>query len=201
MQTKAAVARVPGGDFTIETLDIHGPGPGEVLVRIAGVGLCHTDLIFRDQFAPYPLPAVLGHEGAGTIEELGEGVSGLAVGSAVITAKAGIKTISITVSVVTKVYSTGTVVNCARRVNVRASASGAGALVGYAYLGDTYKVLDRSSNWFKIQYNATTTAYIWSRYLNATETTAGYVSSGAVGTATPAPGTTPAQSNPSLRLG
>lgn len=119
-------------------------------------------------------------------------VSGLAVGSAVITAKAGIKTISITVSVVTKVYSTGTVVNCARRVNVRASASGAGALVGYAYLGDTYKVLDRSSNWFKIQYNATTTAYIWSRYLNATETTAGYVSSGAVGTATPAPGTTPA---------
>ena len=84
MQTKAAVARAPGGDFSIETLDIHGPGPGEVLVKIAGVGLCHTDLIFRDQFAPYPLPAVLGHEGAGTIEALGEGVSGLAIGEPVV---------------------------------------------------------------------------------------------------------------------
>ncbi|WP_374527608.1 NAD(P)-dependent alcohol dehydrogenase [Novosphingobium sp.] len=84
MQTKAAVARQPGGDFTIETLTVNGPKAGEVLVKIAGVGLCHTDLIFRDQFAPYPLPAVLGHEGAGTVEALGEGVTGLAVGDQVV---------------------------------------------------------------------------------------------------------------------
>ena len=84
MQTIAAVARTPRGDFSIETLDIEAPRVGEVLVRIAGVGLCHTDLIFRDQFAPYPLPAVLGHEGAGTIEKLGEGVDGLAVGDRVV---------------------------------------------------------------------------------------------------------------------
>lgn len=84
MQTTAAVARAPGGAFTIETLDVHGPAAGEVLVRIAGVGLCHTDLIFRDQFAPYPLPAVLGHEGAGVVEALGAGVTGLAVGDAVV---------------------------------------------------------------------------------------------------------------------
>ena len=67
MQTIAAVARQPHGDFTLETVEIETPREGEVRVRIAGVGLCHTDLIFRDQFVPYPLPAVLGHEGAGVI--------------------------------------------------------------------------------------------------------------------------------------
>ncbi len=84
MQTIAAVAREPRGAFIIQALDIEAPRAGEVLVRIAGVGLCHTDLIFRDQFAPYPLPAVLGHEGAGTIEAVGEGIEGLAVGDRVV---------------------------------------------------------------------------------------------------------------------
>ena len=84
MQTVAAVAREPKGDFSIESVEVEMPRAGEVLVRIAGVGLCHTDLIFRDQFAPYPLPAVLGHEGSGTIEALGEGVEGLAVGDRVV---------------------------------------------------------------------------------------------------------------------
>ena len=82
MQTIAAVARQPHGDFTLEPVEIETPREGEVRVRIAGVGLCHTDLIFRDQFVPYPLPAVLGHEGAGVIEALGPGVEGLAVGDA-----------------------------------------------------------------------------------------------------------------------
>lgn len=67
MQTTAAVARAPKGDFTIEMVDIEPPRGGEVLVRIVGVGLCHTDLVFRDQSVPYPLPAVLGHEGAGVV--------------------------------------------------------------------------------------------------------------------------------------
>ncbi|MEH3046341.1 NAD(P)-dependent alcohol dehydrogenase [Sphingomonas adhaesiva] len=84
MQTTAAVARQPEGDFSIETVEVDAPRAGEVRVRIAGVGLCHTDLIFRDQFAPYPLPAVLGHEGAGTIEAVGEGVERLAVGDRVV---------------------------------------------------------------------------------------------------------------------
>jgi aryl-alcohol dehydrogenase len=84
MQTTAAVARVPHGDFAIEPVTLDAPRAGEVLVRIAGVGLCHTDLIFRDQFAPYPLPAVLGHEGAGTIAAIGPEVTGLAVGDAVV---------------------------------------------------------------------------------------------------------------------
>ena len=84
MQTTAAVAREAKGDFTIETVDVGEPRDGEVLVRIAGVGLCHTDIVFRDQFVPYPLPAVLGHEGAGVIEAVGGGVTGLAPGDRVV---------------------------------------------------------------------------------------------------------------------
>jgi len=86
METLAAVARGADRAFSLETLEVAAPRAGEVLVRIAGVGLCHTDLIFRDQFVPYPIPAVLGHEGAGTIEAIGPEVEGLAVGDAVILA-------------------------------------------------------------------------------------------------------------------
>jgi aryl-alcohol dehydrogenase len=84
MQTTAAVAREAKGAFTIETVDLEAPRAGEVLVRIVGVGLCHTDLVFRDQFVPYPLPAVLGHEGAGVVEQVGPGVEGLAAGDRVV---------------------------------------------------------------------------------------------------------------------
>ncbi|WP_326914756.1 NAD(P)-dependent alcohol dehydrogenase [Sphingopyxis chilensis] len=80
----AAVVREPGGAFTLETIEVEAPRAGEVRVAIAGVGLCHTDLIFRDQFAPFALPGILGHEGAGVIEAIGEGVEGLSVGDAVV---------------------------------------------------------------------------------------------------------------------
>ena len=80
----AAVAREPHGPFSVETIEVGEPRAGEVRVRIAGVGLCHTDLIFRDQLAPFALPGVLGHEGAGVIEAVGEGVKGLAIGDAVV---------------------------------------------------------------------------------------------------------------------
>jgi aryl-alcohol dehydrogenase len=81
---KAAVAYQPGGDFAVETIEVGEPRAGEVRVRIAGVGLCHTDLVFRDQLVPFALPGVLGHEGAGVIEAVGEGVEGLAVGDEVV---------------------------------------------------------------------------------------------------------------------
>lgn len=80
----AAIARQPKSDFSIEPVTLEAPRAGEVLVRIAGVGLCHTDLIFRDQFVPYTLPAILGHEGSGAIEAIGEGVTDLAVGDSVV---------------------------------------------------------------------------------------------------------------------
>ncbi|MDO7842667.1 NAD(P)-dependent alcohol dehydrogenase [Sphingomonas sp. CA1-15] len=71
-------------DFTVETVQIDAPRPGEVLVRIAGVGLCHTDLVARDQFIPIPLPAVLGHEGAGVVEAIGAGVTKVQPGDSVV---------------------------------------------------------------------------------------------------------------------
>ncbi len=79
----AAVAHGAHQPFTLETLSLNGPRAGEVLVRIAGVGLCHTDLVFRDQM-PLSFPAVLGHEGAGTVEAVGEGVTDFAPGDTVI---------------------------------------------------------------------------------------------------------------------
>lgn len=83
-QALAAIAREPGGAFTVEPIDVEAPRAGEVRVAIKGVGLCHTDLIFRDQIAPFALPGVLGHEGSGIIESIGEGVEGLAVGDEVV---------------------------------------------------------------------------------------------------------------------
>ncbi|MCH7627637.1 MULTISPECIES: NAD(P)-dependent alcohol dehydrogenase [Novosphingobium] len=80
----AAVARGANIDFTIEDIEVSAPGAGEVRVKIAGVGLCHTDLVFRDQFDAFAKPGVLGHEGAGVIEAVGEGVTGLAVGDKVV---------------------------------------------------------------------------------------------------------------------
>lgn len=79
----AAVARGANADFTIEDIDVALPRAGEVRVKIAGVGLCHTDLVFRDQVETFAKPAILGHEGAGVIEAIGEGVEGLAVGDKV----------------------------------------------------------------------------------------------------------------------
>jgi aryl-alcohol dehydrogenase len=84
MDIRVAVARAPNAPFTIEAATLDDPGPGEVMVRIAGAGLCHTDLVARDQFIPIPLPAILGHEGAGVVERVGEGVRGLAAGDAVV---------------------------------------------------------------------------------------------------------------------
>jgi aryl-alcohol dehydrogenase len=84
MQITAAVARTPHGDFTVEAADIDAPRADEVLVRINGVGLCHTDLIARDGFIPIALPAVLGHEGAGIVEAVGSSVTKVAPGDRVV---------------------------------------------------------------------------------------------------------------------
>lgn len=84
MQITAAVARKPHADFSVETVDLETPRPDEVLVRITGVGLCHTDLITRDGFIPVALPAVLGHEGAGIVEAVGADVTKVAPGDRVV---------------------------------------------------------------------------------------------------------------------
>jgi aryl-alcohol dehydrogenase len=84
MKINAAIARAAHQPFTIEEIDIADPSAGEVLVKIHGVGLCHTDLIARDHFIPIPLPAILGHEGSGVVAAVGEGVTKVRVGDRVI---------------------------------------------------------------------------------------------------------------------
>jgi aryl-alcohol dehydrogenase len=76
----AAVTAQKGAAFTLEQVDLGPLRPDEVLVRIAAAGICHTDLIVRDQWYPVPLPAVLGHEGAGVVEQVGAGVTAVAPG-------------------------------------------------------------------------------------------------------------------------
>ena len=84
MKVKAAVVRAKNGPFLIEDLTLEAPRRGEVLVKVVGVGMCHTDLVVRDQYFPTPLPAVLGHEGSGIVVSVGEGVSKVAAGDHVV---------------------------------------------------------------------------------------------------------------------
>lgn len=83
MQVTAAVARAPGADFTLETVELEDPRPDEVLVRVAAVGVCHTDLVAREGGMPFSMPAVLGHEGAGVVEKVGSAVTKVAPGDRV----------------------------------------------------------------------------------------------------------------------
>jgi aryl-alcohol dehydrogenase len=71
---RAAVVRQKGGPFIIETLQLEDPRADEVLVRIVSAGMCHTDMVVRDQVYPVPQPIVLGHEGAGIVEKVGSNV-------------------------------------------------------------------------------------------------------------------------------
>jgi S-(hydroxymethyl)glutathione dehydrogenase / alcohol dehydrogenase len=85
MKTRAAVAWEADKPLVIEDVDLEGPKKGEVLVRIAATGVCHTDaftLSGRDPEGRFP--AILGHEGAGVVLEVGEGVTSVAPGDHVI---------------------------------------------------------------------------------------------------------------------
>lgn len=72
--------------LTISTLDLDEPGPGEILVKIEAAGLCHSDLSVVNGSRPRPVPMLLGHESAGRVVALGEGVGDLAVGQRVVMA-------------------------------------------------------------------------------------------------------------------
>ena len=84
MQIEAAVVREKGGPFEIETVELDDPRGNEVLVRVVGAGVCHTDMVVRDQLYPTPLPAVLGHEGSGVVERVGDDVTGVEPGDRVV---------------------------------------------------------------------------------------------------------------------
>lgn len=84
MKTTAAVAFEKEQPLTITEIDLDEPRAGEVRVRMVASGVCHTDAIVRDQWYPTPLPAVLGHEGAGVVDAVGPGVTKVEVGDHVL---------------------------------------------------------------------------------------------------------------------
>lgn len=84
MKTKAAVAFESGKPLHITEVELDEPRAGEVRIKLVATGVCHTDAIVRDQWYPTPLPAVLGHEGAGVVDAVGPGVTKVNVGDHVL---------------------------------------------------------------------------------------------------------------------
>jgi aryl-alcohol dehydrogenase len=84
MRTTVAVVNEKGGEFTLEEVDLDGPRPDEVLVRVVATGLCHTDIHLKGFLPAEMFPNVFGHEGAGVVEEVGSDVTGIEVGDHVV---------------------------------------------------------------------------------------------------------------------
>src|SRR5918995_767046 len=83
-EVKGVVARSKGAPVTVETVVVPDPGPGEAVVDIQACGVCHTDLHYREGGINDEFPFLLGHEAAGVVESVGEGVSDVAPGDFVI---------------------------------------------------------------------------------------------------------------------
>ncbi|HPB45867.1 MAG TPA: alcohol dehydrogenase catalytic domain-containing protein [Microthrixaceae bacterium] len=81
---RGVIARAKGEPVSIEEIVVPDPGPGEVVVRVQACGVCHTDLHYREGGINDEFPFLLGHEAAGIVEEVGEGVSNVAVGDFVV---------------------------------------------------------------------------------------------------------------------
>src|ERR1044072_4780441 len=86
MRIRAAVLEEFGQPLVVQDVDLEGPKAGEVLVRLHACGVCHTDMYTASGADPSGYaPTVLGHEGAGVVEQVGEGVTSLAPGDHVVT--------------------------------------------------------------------------------------------------------------------
>ncbi len=82
--TRAAVLRGVGSPFEVEEIELADPGPGDVRVRLAASGVCHSDLSVQTGAIPFMFPTVLGHEGAGVVEAVGEAVTRVEPGDHVV---------------------------------------------------------------------------------------------------------------------
>jgi S-(hydroxymethyl)mycothiol dehydrogenase len=83
-QVRAVIARSKGAPVTVETIIVPDPGPGEAVVRVEACGVCHTDLHYREGGINDDFPFLLGHEAAGRVEAVGEGVTSVAPGDFVV---------------------------------------------------------------------------------------------------------------------
>jgi aryl-alcohol dehydrogenase len=84
IKTKALLVESGGAPFTVGEVELDEPRPNEALVRVVAAGLCHTDLGVASGGLPFPLPGVLGHEGAGVVEKVGDAVSSVRPGDHVL---------------------------------------------------------------------------------------------------------------------
>lgn len=84
MRITAAVLRQADGEYRLEDVELAAPGAGEVLVRVVGAGMCHTDVLPRSPESFSPPPIVTGHEGSGVVEAVGPEVDGIAIGDHVV---------------------------------------------------------------------------------------------------------------------
>jgi aryl-alcohol dehydrogenase len=84
MRANAAVFEKLFTPLSVTDVEIDAPGPGEALVKIVASGVCHTDALARDGDMPFPAPGVLGHEGAGVVWAVGDGVTNVSVGDKVV---------------------------------------------------------------------------------------------------------------------
>lgn len=84
MRANAAVFEKLFTPLSVGEVEIDEPGPGEVLVKVAASGVCHTDALARDGDMPFPAPGVLGHEGAGVVAAVGDGVTSVSAGDKVV---------------------------------------------------------------------------------------------------------------------
>ncbi|MBY9074814.1 S-(hydroxymethyl)mycothiol dehydrogenase [Nocardioides sp. WL0053] len=83
-QVRAVVAKSKGAPVTVETINVPDPGPGEAVVRVQACGVCHTDLHYREGGINDEFPFLLGHEAAGVVEAVGEGVENVVPGDFVV---------------------------------------------------------------------------------------------------------------------
>jgi aryl-alcohol dehydrogenase len=84
MRASAAIFEKLHTPLGVAEVDVDSPGPGEVLVRVVAVGVCHTDALAIEGDMPFPAPGVLGHEGAGVVAAVGDGVTNVSVGDNVV---------------------------------------------------------------------------------------------------------------------
>lgn len=84
MRITAALVPEKGAPFRLETLELAEPGPDELVVRVAACGVCQTDVHGRDDYFGIPFPCVFGHEGAGTVERVGDAVTKVRPGDRVV---------------------------------------------------------------------------------------------------------------------
>ena len=85
-EVRGVVARVPGAPVSVETVLVPDPGPGEAVVAVQACGVCHTDLHYREGAITDEFPFLLGHEAAGTVDAVGDGVTNVAPGDYVVIA-------------------------------------------------------------------------------------------------------------------